>query len=143
IGTHVVTYYNGKAQPLQLFYIGVPGYEELQEGLAVFAEYMADGLTLSRLRTIAAREVAAHQMVSGSSFIDTFFLDVDKYEFSEGAAFSIAMSVYRGGGSTKIVVYIKGFLRISEYIKKGKSLETLLIGKIRQDYISVIQELIH
>lgn len=143
VGTHVVTYYNGKAQPLQLFYIGVPGYEELQEGLAVFAEYMADGLTLSRLRTIAARVVAVHQMVSGNSFIDTFFLLVDKYQFSESAAFSIAMRVYRGGGLTKDAVYLKGLLNIIEYIKKGKSLEPLLIGKIRQDYITVIQELVH
>lgn len=143
IGTHVVTYYNGKAQPLQLFYIGVPGYEELQEGLAVFAEYMADGLTLTRMRTIAARVVAVHQMVSGASFIDTFFLLVDKYDFSESAAFSIAMRVYRGGGLTKDAVYLKGLLNIIEYIKKGKSLHPLLIGKIRQDYIPVIQELIH
>src|SRR3546814_20262085 len=50
IGTHIVTYYNGKAQPLKLFYIGVPGYEELQEGLAVFSEYLTDGLTPNRLR---------------------------------------------------------------------------------------------
>ncbi|MCH5599357.1 flavohemoglobin expression-modulating QEGLA motif protein [Niabella ginsengisoli] len=55
IGTHVVTYYNGKAQPLELFSIGVPGYEELQEGLAVLAEYLNDGLTNSRMRTLAAR----------------------------------------------------------------------------------------
>lgn len=143
IGTHVVTYYNGKAQPLQLFYIGVPGYEELQEGLAVFAEYMADGLTLSRLRTIAARVVAVHQMISGASFIDTFFLLIDKYQFSENAAFSLAMRVYRGGGLTKDAVYLKGLLNIIEYIKKGKNLDPLLIGKIRQDYIPVIQELIH
>src|SRR3546814_4275067 len=50
VGTHIVTYYNGKAQPLKLFYIGVPGYEELQEGLAVFAEYLTGGLTLSRMK---------------------------------------------------------------------------------------------
>jgi len=34
-------------------------------------------------------------------------------------------------------------LNIIEYIKKGKSLEALLIGKIRQDYLPVVQELIH
>jgi len=143
IGTHVVTYYNGKAQPLKLFYIGVPGYEELQEGLAVFSEYLTDGLTPNRLRTIAARVVAVQQMVSGSSFVDTFYLLVDKYQFSNKAAFTIAMRVYRGGGLTKDAVYLKGLLNIIEYLKKGKSLEPLLIGKIRQDYIPVVQELIH
>lgn len=143
IGTHVVTYYNGKAQPLKLFYIGVPGYEELQEGLAVFSEYLTGGLTPNRLRTIAARVIAVDQMVSGSSFIDTFYLLVDKYQFSNKAAFIIAMRVYRGGGLTKDAVYLKGLLNIIDYLKKGKSLEPLLIGKIRQSYIPVVQELIH
>jgi len=143
IGTHVVTYYNGKAQPLKLFYIGVPGYEELQEGLAVFSEYLTGGLTPNRLRTIAARVIAVQQMISGSSFVDTFFLLVDKYGFENKAAFTITMRVYRGGGLTKDAVYLKGLLNIINYLKKGKSLEPLLIGKIRQDYIPVVQELIH
>jgi uncharacterized protein (TIGR02421 family) len=143
IGTHVVTYYNGKAQPLKLFYIGVPGYEELQEGLAVFSEYLTGGLTPNRLRTIAARVIAVQQMISGSSFVDTFFLLVDKYKFDNKAAFTITMRVYRGGGLTKDAVYLKGLLNIINYIKNGKSLEPLLIGKIRQDYIPVVQELIH
>ncbi len=29
VGTHVVTYFNGKAQPFKLFHLGVPGYEGL------------------------------------------------------------------------------------------------------------------
>src|SRR5690606_7488899 len=74
VGTHIVTYYNGKAQPLELFSIGVPGYEELQEGLAVLAEYLTDGLTASRMRTLAARVVAVHEMVSGKSFVESFHL---------------------------------------------------------------------
>jgi len=143
VGTHVVTYYNGKAQPLKLFYIGVPGYEELQEGLAVFAEYLTGGLTLSRMRTLAARVIAVSELITGSTFIDTFFLLVDKYGFSEKAAFSIVTRVFRGGGLTKDAVYLKGLLNIIEYIKKGKKLDALLLGKIRQDYLPVVQELIH
>lgn len=143
IGTHVVTYFNGKAQPLKLFYIGVPGYEELQEGLAVFSEYLTGGLTLGRMRTLAARVLIVDQLISGSSFIDSFFLLVDKYGFSEKAAYLLTTRVYRGGGLTKDGVYLKGLLNIIEYIKKGKSLEALLIGKIRQDYLPVVQELIH
>src|SRR5690606_22694716 len=72
VGTHVVTYYNGKSQPLELFSIGVPGYEELQEGLAVFAEYLMGGLTGSRMRTLAARVVAVHEMTTGKKFTETF-----------------------------------------------------------------------
>lgn len=143
IGTHVVTYYNGKAQPLELFSIGVPGYEELQEGLAVLAEYLNDGLTPSRMRTLAARVVAVHEMISGKSFIETFNLLTDRYDFVHHSAFNICMRAYRGGGLTKDAVYLKGFLNIINYIKKGKSLKHLLIGKIREDYLPVVQELIH
>lgn len=37
IGTHVVTYRNGESQPLSLLAVGLPGYEETQEGLAIMA----------------------------------------------------------------------------------------------------------
>ena len=45
VGTHILTFQNGKAQPLKLFCNGVPGYEAMQEGLAVLAEFLAGGLT--------------------------------------------------------------------------------------------------
>lgn len=143
VGTHVLTYYNGKAQPLSLFYTGVPGYEELQEGLAVFSEYLTGGLTPSRMRTLAARVVIVDQLTSGSTFIQSFSLLVEKYNFTKKSAYLLVMRVYRAGGLTKDAVYLKGLLNLIEYIKKGKSLEALLIGKIRQDYLPVVQELIH
>jgi len=141
IGTHVVTYYNGKAQPLKLFYIGVPGYEQLQEGLAVFSEYLVGGLTNDRLRILAARVVTVNHMITGGSFVDAFFMLVDKYHFKPSTAFHIAMRVYRGGGLTKDAVYLKGLVNLIEYIKQGKDIAPLLIGKIRQDYIPVVNEL--
>lgn len=141
VGTHVVTYYNGKAQPLKLFYIGVPGYEQLQEGLAVFSEYLSGGLTNERMRILAARVVAVNSMITGNSFVDTFFLLTDKHLFTAEAAFHITMRVYRGGGLTKDAVYLKGLLNLLEYIKQGNDIAPLLIGKIRQDYLPVINEL--
>lgn len=143
IGTHVLTYYNGKAQPLKLFYTGVPGYEELQEGLAVFSEYITGGLTYNRMRILAARVLIVDQLISGSSFVQSFSLLVDKYHFSKKSAYLIVMRIYRGGGLTKDAVYLKGLLNLIDYIKKGKSLEALLIGKIRQDYLPIVQELVH
>lgn len=143
VGTHIVTYYNGKAQPLELFSIGVPGYEELQEGIAVLAEYLTGGLTNSRLRTLAARVVAVQEMISGRTFIETFSMLTDQYKFSPSTSFNICMRVYRGGGLTKDAVYLKGFLNIISYIKQGKDIKQLLIGKIREDYLPVVQELIH
>ncbi len=143
VGTHVVTYYNGKAQPLELFSIGVPGYEELQEGLAVLAEYLCDGLTNNRVRTLAARVVAVNEMTNGHSFVETFHLLTTKYQIPKKTAFNITMRVYRGGGLTKDAVYLKGLLNLIEYIKKGKDLKQLLIGKIKVEYLPVVQELIH
>lgn len=141
VGTHITTYFNGKAQPFRLFYNGVPGYEQLQEGLAVFAEYLCGGLNSGRLRTLAARVVAVHQMVAGHSFIDTFFLLTDKYHFSQEHAFSITMRTYRGGGLTKDAIYLKGLISLMEYIQEGNDVMPLLIGKIRQDYLPIIDEL--
>ncbi len=68
VGTHVLTYLNGRAQPFRQLYIGLAGYEELQEGLAVLSEYMVDGLSRPRLRLLAARVVAARHMIAGGIF---------------------------------------------------------------------------
>ncbi|SKB58828.1 conserved hypothetical protein [Parapedobacter luteus] len=143
VGTHVATYYNGMAQPFKLFYLGVPGYEQLQEGLAVLSEYMTGGLTNQRMRTLAARVVAVHHMLAGNAFAETFALLVEKYAFKPENAFYITMRVYRGGGLTKDAVYLKGLLNVIEYVKEGKDISRLLVGKIRQDYLPIIEELMH
>ncbi len=49
VGTHILTYFNGQAQPFQMLYTGLAGYEEMQEGLAVLSEYLVGGLSLPRL----------------------------------------------------------------------------------------------
>lgn len=142
VGTHIATYFNGKAQPLQLFSLGVPGYEKLQEGMAVLAEYLVDGLTNDRLRILAARVVAVRNMLMGSSFIETFHLLVEQHGFSEQTAFGITMRVYRGGGLTKDALYLQGVIELIEYIREGNDIGLLTIGKIRKDYIPIIQDLI-
>ncbi|MDQ3194112.1 MAG: flavohemoglobin expression-modulating QEGLA motif protein, partial [Bacteroidota bacterium] len=48
IGTHLLTYFNGLAQPFRQLHTGLSGYEELQEGLAVLSEYLTGGLNISR-----------------------------------------------------------------------------------------------
>ena len=46
IGVHMVTTFNGLAQPLKVFSNGFPNNVETQEGLAVYSEYMSGCLTL-------------------------------------------------------------------------------------------------
>ena len=72
VGTHLLTYYNGRMQPFQQLYSGLAGYEELQEGLAVLSEYLVGGLSRSRMRQLAARVVAVRQLTDGASFVETF-----------------------------------------------------------------------
>ena len=57
VGTHVLTYINGKNQPFQQLYCGLSGCDELQEGLAVLSEYLVGGLSPPRLRLLAGRVI--------------------------------------------------------------------------------------
>lgn len=141
VGTHVLTYFNGKAQPLKQLYSGVPGYEELQEGLAVLSEYLVGGLNAARLRKLAARVVAINAMIKKEPFIHTFKMLIEKYNFAAYAAFNVTMRAYRGGGLTKDAVYLKGLIDLLKYLKKGKPLDPLYVGKITEAYLPIVQEL--
>lgn len=141
IGTHSVTYFNGRAQPLKLLYSGLPGYEQLQEGLAVFAEYLVGGLSFGRLRTLAARVVAVRRLTQGYSFAEVFNELHNKYNFGARSAFNIAMRVFRGGGLTKDAVYLRGLVEVLKYIGEGGDIETLFVGKMGPEHISIIREL--
>ncbi|HUW02256.1 MAG TPA: tyrosine/phenylalanine carboxypeptidase domain-containing protein [Acidimicrobiales bacterium] len=141
VGTHIVTYWNGTAQPLRLLATGLAGHDELQEGLAVFAEYLVDGLTPPRLRTLAARVVAVAGMLDGAEFIDTFELLRTTYGFSIRTAFLIAARVHRGGGFVKDAVYLRGLEGVVDYVADGGRIETLLVGKIATAHAPVIEEL--
>jgi uncharacterized protein (TIGR02421 family) len=141
VGTHVLTYFNGRAQPFQQLYTGLAGYEELQEGLAVLAEYLVGGLSRPRLRLLAGRVVAVQCLVDGASFIDTFRHLHRTYGFEQRTAFTITVRVYRSGGLTKDAVYLRGLVRVLEYLKGGGELDPLFVGKIMSDHIPIIREL--
>lgn len=141
IGTHLLTYYNGKSQPFRQLYSGLAGYDELQEGLAVLAEYLVDGLSRPRMRQLAARVIAAKHLVDGATFVDTFRLLDRDYDFSQRSAFSITMRIYRGGGLTKDAVYLRGLQAILRYLSTGGEIEPLFLGKFAAEHIPVINEL--
>jgi uncharacterized protein (TIGR02421 family) len=141
VGTHVLTYYNGRAQPLRQLCTGLAGYDELQEGLAVLAEYLTGGLDAMRLRLLAARVLAVHSVEQGADFMETFRLIRDGHDFSAGAAFDVAERVHASGGFTRDVIYLRGLLRLVEYLRAGGELEPLYIGKIAAKHVDVISEL--
>ncbi len=141
VGTHILTYLNGKSQRLQQLYIGLPGYDELQEGLAVLSEFIVGGLTGTRMRLLAARVIAAHQMIDGARFVEVFRELNTVYGFELRIAFNICMRTFRGGGLTKDVVYLHGLVKLLEYLRNGGDLEPLFIGKISADHVGIIKEL--
>jgi uncharacterized protein (TIGR02421 family) len=141
VGTHLVTYYNGRAQPFRQLYSGLAGYDESQEGLAVLAEYMAGGLSRPRLRLLAGRVVAVRCLMGGATFADTFRELVAERHFARPLAFTVTARVYRGGGLTKDAIYLKGMIRLLKYLRNGGSIEPLLVGKINSSHIPIIKEL--
>jgi uncharacterized protein (TIGR02421 family) len=141
VGTHALTYFNGRAQPFHQLYTGLPGYDELQEGLAVLAEYLVGGLSLPRLRLLAGRVLATGDMISGASFVDTFRQLNRTYGFDRYTSYTITARIYRSGGLTKDAVYLRGLVRVLKYFGDGGELEPLLVGKIAANHIPVIREL--
>ena len=141
IGTHLLTYYNGKAQPFKQLYVGLASYDELQEGLAVLSEFLVGGLNGSRMRLLAARVVAVRRLIDGATFVDIFRELHSVFGFDTKTAFTITMRVCRGGGLTKDATYLKGLLRLMKYLKEGGDFNTLYIGKFNSDHIPFINEL--
>lgn len=141
LGTHVVTYANGRAQPLQLLASGLAGYEALQEGLATFVEYLVGGLDADRLRLIAARVVAVRRVVEGVAFPAVVAELTDQHRIPARVAFTIAVRVFRGGGLTKDAIYLRGLSQLLAYLGGGHDLAPLLVGKVALDQVGLIEDL--
>jgi uncharacterized protein (TIGR02421 family) len=141
VGTHVLTYVNGCAQPLVQLATGLARYDETQEGLAVLAEYIAGGLTAARLRLLAARVLAVAAVEGGATFLDTFRLLHGEHGFGRGTAFDIAARVHQSGGFTRDMIYLRGLLRLLHLLGEGTDLEDLYLGKFADRHLPVLDEL--
>lgn len=142
IGTHIVTRANGRLQPLGLFSAGLADYEALQEGIAVFAEYMAGGFDAERLRLIAARVVGVRRLIERTSFPRVVEELTDELGFGPRAAFLVAMRVFRGGGLTKDAIYLRGLRNLLAHLGSGGAIEPLLIGKVSLERLPLVEELL-
>ncbi|HBE91202.1 MAG TPA: flavohemoglobin expression-modulating QEGLA motif protein [Gammaproteobacteria bacterium] len=141
VGTHIVTHYNGRQQPFRELYAGMAGYEPLQEGLAVLAEYLSNELSHMRMRLLAGRVMAVDMISNGADFIESFRLLENDYGFSQANAYTICMRVYRGGGYTKDFIYLQGLVNVLDYLAAGQQLDRLYIGKITYEHLDFIEEL--
>ena len=140
IGTHVLTYVNGCRQPLRLLAVGLAGYEETQEGLALLAEFLSGGLTAARLRQLAARVVAVDGMVEGGTFREVHD-DLVGRGFSPAGAFTIAMRVFRCGGLTKDLVYLRGLADLVIHVRATADLDVLWLGKMSLADVPLVEDL--
>jgi len=140
VGTHIVTFENGNAQPLHMLGLGLAGYDELQEALGVLAEHLSGGLKTSRLRVLAYRVIAAHLRSEGAAFRETFDRLAD-LGCGRRTAFSTTMRAYRSGGMTKDAIYLRGLARLLSHLASGGQLLPLFLGKISFDSIPLVAEL--
>jgi uncharacterized protein (TIGR02421 family) len=140
VGTHVLTYVNGRAQPFLQLSRGFADYDELQEGLGVLAEYLVGGLNVPRMRLLAARVIAVHSRMEGATFVETFRRLNQDYGFGAYTAFGIVARVFEGGGFTRDMIYLRGLVGVVEYLRDGGDLEPLYVGKIAARHLEVIQE---
>ncbi len=140
VGTHLVTYFNGRAQKLAQLSSGLANYEPLQEGLAVLAEYLVGGLTPRRMRILAARVLGTKVLIDGGEFLDCFRL-LSRYGFRRRTAFNITVRIYRGGGLTKDAIYLRGLNDVLKYLRDGGDLFPLYVGKIATSQIPIVSEL--
>ncbi len=142
IGTHSVTWHNGKRQPLNVLRCGLPDYDALQEGLAVMGEYLSGYLPPERLRMLAARVVAADMAVNEVPVVQIFARLNDEFGFDKFRSFDTAIRAVRGGGLTKDALYLKGLVELLAYLHHGGDFETLFIGKFALKQLPILEKLL-
>lgn len=142
IGTHVLRAENGEHQPYRLFRRGLPNYLMTEEGLAVVNEELNKCLDNSTLRIYAGRVLAIDKALKGS-FRSTY--NYLRKHFNKEAAWTLAVRAKRGlsdtskqGGCTKDIAYLKGYLAVKDFIKKGGDLNKLYYGKMGLQHIDIV-----
>lgn len=140
VGTHLVTQANGNHQPIKVLGVGLAGYDETQEGLAVLAEIACGGLTPFRLRQLAGRVVTVHRLIDGASFNEAHAALVAD-GFPEGSAFTTVMRIYRSGGMTKDAIYLRGLVELLGHLGDGGVLDLLWLGKFSLRDLPLIGDL--
>lgn len=141
VGTHLLTAETGGRQPLRLLEHGLAQYEETQEALGLLAEHLVGGLDADRLRTLAGRAVATRCLSDGATF-DEVVTELEDRGLSTRPAWVIAMRVWRGGGLTKDVVYLRGLVDLVAHLAGGGDLDTLLVGKLHLRQVPDVEDLL-
>jgi hypothetical protein len=130
VDTRAAMDYNGEAQPLRLLATGLPDCDGVQEALEVMAEYLADRLSSTRLRTLAARVTAVHALEDGAGFIDSFRLLHEDHDLDPRAAFDLTARTFAGGGLTRDQIHLQGLLWLLRFLAADGDLAGLYMGRM-------------
>ncbi|MFA9479295.1 tyrosine/phenylalanine carboxypeptidase domain-containing protein [Phycisphaerales bacterium AB-hyl4] len=141
ISVHLLTYFNGRLQPMRQFCTGFAGYELLQEGLAVLLEYLVNGMNEKRWRVLAARVVAVAMMLREASFVATFHRLHDELDVEAHTAFRTTMRVYRSGGLTKDIIYLLGFRELLAHLQEVGTMDVLFLGRFGLEQLPMVEDL--
>lgn len=142
---HIFRYENGCLQPYKIFSSGLANYLVWEEGLACYHESLQDCFS-QRLCLFAARVLAAH-LAQRYSFCQTY-QKLIQHNLLPEIAWTTTMRAKRGlkntalpGAFTKDHLYLKGYLSVKKYLKTGKSLNQLMIGKISAQDLNLIKKI--
>ncbi|MFT5167843.1 MAG: hypothetical protein ACI8P3_003081 [Saprospiraceae bacterium] len=139
---HVATAINGHAQTnLRILSAAYPGTTKMQEGLAVFAEFISGNIDLDRLRRLSDRVVAIQMAIDGADFIEVYrYYETRSVNIDQ--AFENTRRVFRGGvitgkaPFTKDIVYLEGLLKVHNFLRvvvsagRADVLPLLFVGKL-------------
>ena len=135
IKTHVQRCYNGEKQKYKIFSYGTADYEKTEEGLAVYMEEKNKVIEKSTMKNYAGRVLAIHLALE-KSFRETFnglcnyFTSKDAYHLTLRAKRGLS-DTSKPGAFTKDIIYLEGYERVKEYLKKNpKNINLLFKGKI-------------
>lgn len=135
------------------------GTTEIQEGLAVFAEIISGAMDPDRFRRLSDRIHVINMAAQGADFNEVFDFYMERFD-DPSRAYNTTFRVFRGGvvtgGApfTKDLVYLKGLMRVHNFMRTVVSLERadlirlLFVGKLDVEDIPAIaylrkQGLIH
>lgn len=128
---HLVSAANAMRQPTHALLLGTARSFEDQEGVSVFLEERAGLLGPSRLRTLAARFLAAESVFDGASYGETAQLLHRRHGLSADESLTIAGRVHRGGGLAREGVYLPAYLRVrTAVVEDSLSLIALQRGRV-------------
>jgi len=150
---HIATSINGLRQPfLKCLAKASPRSTGYNEGLAVFAEWAGQSLTVRRLLQLKERVVGIRMAEDGADFRDVYRHHI-ALGYTREEAFEAARRIFRGGDVrgrwpfTKDASYLFYFVRVFSFLRAAmklrryREIDTLFAGKITLEDIPVLRRL--